>query len=145
MVDKHPADEAKAAEQPDVEADGQADGESADETPRVPSVDDIVMQQLGERWETPRELLNFPSVMSNAIPRSVLTSNDATDLLRSHMQHNLWQYNSWDPMSLAWNKQALSTAIDGRARSEAVQVATSTIGRLAETTAAQRDGPKPRR
>ena len=120
----------------------------ADESPRVPSVDDVVMQSLGERWETAREMLNYPTVLSHAIPRAVLTDKMATALLRSSMMHNLWQTNAWDPERLAWEKMALSVPIDGRGRAEAVEIATSVPHRLGQGQQGDRDprdGPRPRR
>ena len=114
-----------------------------DESPRVPSVDDVIMQSLGERWETAREMLEYPTVMSNAIPRAVLSSNDAVDLLRSQMLHGLWQTNAWDAMQLSWQKMALSIPVDGRGRKEAVEIATSAITKLGQQRE-QRDGPRSR-
>ena len=112
-----------------------------DKSPRVPAVDDIIMQSLGERWETAREMLEYPTVMSNAIPRAVLNQGEAVDLLRSSMLHSLWQTNSWDPMHLSWQKMALSIPVDGRGRAEAVEIATSAVTRLSQQP---REGPRPR-
>ena len=114
-----------------------------DDSPRVPAVDDVIMQSLGERWETAREMLEYPTVMSHAIPRAVLTSREAVDLLRSSMLHGLWQTNTWDAMQLGWQKMALSIPVDGRGRAEAVEIATSAITRVQQQRE-QRDGPKPR-
>ena len=114
-----------------------------DDSPRVPAVDDVIMQSLGERWETAREMLEYPTVMSHAIPRAVLTQRAAVDLLRSSMLHSLWQTNEWNPMQLAWEKMALSIPVDGRGRSEAVEIATSALHRLTEPRP-PREGPRPR-
>ena len=114
-----------------------------DEAPRVPAVDDVIMQNLGERWDTAREMLEYPTVLSHAIPRAVLTQQTATDLLRSSMLHSLWQTGAWNPMQLAWERMALSIPVDGRGRSEAVEIATSAAHRIAEQRQ-PREGPKPR-
>ena len=113
-----------------------------DQAPRVPAVDDVIMQSLGERWETAREMLEYPTVLSNAIPRAVLTQRSAVDLLRSSMLHSLWQHDSWDAMQLGWEKMALSVAVDGRGRTEAVEIATSSVHRLAEKREDRREGPR---
>ena len=117
-----------------------------EQSPRVPAVDDVIMQSLGDRWDTAREMLEYPTVMSNAIPRAVLSGDDAADLLESSMMHTLWHSNAWDHMQLGWEKMALSTAVDGRGRTEAVEIATSAVRRIAEQQAQQtpRDGPKRR-
>ena len=120
---------------------GVPDGHGADA--RVPAVDDVIMQSLGERWETAREMLEYPTVMSHAIPRAVLTERDSVDLLRSSMLHALWQTNTWDPMQLSWQKMALSIPVEGRGRKEAVEIATSAVARVAQQREV-RDGPKPR-
>ena len=114
-----------------------------EDSTRVPAVDDVVQQELGERWETTREMLQFPPDMAHAMPRAVLTSRSSVDLLRSSMMHALWQLGVWDPMQLAWQKMALSVPVDGRGRTEAVEIATS----AAQRHAAQqqpREGPRPR-
>ena len=113
------------------------------DSPRSPSVDDVIMQSLGERWETTRELLQFPTELSHAIPRAVLTQRQSVDMLRSSMLHDLWNTSTWDSAQLGWEKMALSVPVDGRGRKEAVDIATSAVQR-ATSEQRPREGPKPR-
>lgn len=108
---------------------------------RVPAVDDVIMQSLGERWETTREMLSYPAELANAIPRAVLTKDESVDLLRTSVLDTVWEHDDWDPLQLAWEKMALSIPVDGRGRAEAVQIATS--GAFLRSQAREtRDGPR---
>ena len=112
--------------------------------PRVPAIDDVVMQSLGERWDTIREMLEHPTFLAHSIPRSVLSQREATDMLRSKMLHLLWHNDTWDEDRLHWQKQALSVSVDGRGRKEAVEIATSAVHRVVEQQDRKRIGPKSR-
>lgn len=121
------------------------DTESDEEqSPRVPASEDVIMQSLGERFDVAREMLEYPTVMSHAVPRAVLTERQAVNLLRSSMLHDLWQRDMWDARQLAWTKMALSVSIEGRGRNEAVEIATSSMHRMAQQRQEPREGPRPR-
>ena len=90
--------------------------------PSIPSVEDLVLQDMGEKFNPLREMMTFPSNVEGAIPRAVVTKDEAVDILRSFMSHQLMDKGRWTFSELVWLKLALSTAIDGRARDEAVQM-----------------------
>ena len=99
-------------------------------TPGVPSIDDVIIQDLGERFNPVKEMMVFPSDAQAAIPRSVISTDDAVNIIRSYMGHKLYQEGKWDVSELLWLKMATGVGIDGRGRNEAVEMSGGILGSL---------------
>ena len=115
---------------PDDQGPNGAGSNGAGPVKGTPSVDDMVMEELGQPFNPLAEMMKFSEDPAEFITRSVVKPEMSVDMIRSLMMHDLWEHDEWDHERLLWNRLAFSVAENGLGREQAVQMYGGTGGFL---------------
>lgn len=86
------------------------------------SFDDIVVQQNQESFNPLREMMAWSTRFEECIARANLTEDEATDLLRCYMMHELARTGTWQFLTMIWIKMGLGVSVDAMARNQAAEM-----------------------
>lgn len=102
------------------QAEEQEQGSSPQGAP--PGLEDFFVHNDKGTPNIIREMTTTSTDPKEFYPRSIIDRNERASILRMYARQQLWEERKFDVSELIWQNLAMSIAIDGKGREQAVQM-----------------------